>query len=167
MARPVGKDFEERMKLLGEAIESGARQILADVSDAVQVHLIHATPVSDPSTGHSGRARNNWIASINNPSTAVTYNGPFEASGEQRISTNRTIIENNSRGRPVYITNNLNYIQALNDGYSAQAPAGFIQQGMLVGIQAVKGAKLMQYARVNWKRGKSEMGRLMVHSGRK
>lgn len=163
MARPAGENFRERMKLLAEAIEAGAHQLHNDATDAVQTHLIEGTPVSAADSGHSGRARNNWIVSINSPSTQVDYIGPFEASGRLRIEANRQVIQSNTRGRPAHITNNLNYIQFLNDGGSAQAPANFVQIALMIGMRFVREANLMQYVRVNWKRGK-DLGRLMVHT---
>jgi hypothetical protein len=163
MARPRGSDFLERMKLLGDAIEAGVEQLQAHAMDSVQTHIIEVTPVSPETSGHSGRARNNWIVTQNHPTSRADYLGPFEASGRTRIEENRMVIAANTRMRPLHLTNNLDYIAGLNKGDSSQAPAGFIQTALLVGIRAVNKATLMSYIRVNWKRGKG-MGRLMVHS---
>lgn len=164
MTRPDSRGFAQRMKELGEAIESGARQVVNDVSDAVQQHVIEATPVSHLETGHSGRARNNWIATINSPSTRVDYDGPFDPTGRTQVEINQSVIESNKRGRPVYIANNLNYIGLLNEGFSSQAPEGFVQAAMLVGIRVAKSASILGYARVNLRRSAKETTRFLVHS---
>lgn len=164
MTRPDPRGFAQRMKELGEAIEAGTRQLQGDVADAVQQHVIEATPVSHLETGHSGRARNNWIATINTPSTAAHYTGPFDPTGSSRVELNKTVIENNKRGRPIHISNNLNYIQLLNEGFSAQAPEGFVQASMLVGIRVAKSANILGYARVNLRRSAKEQARFLVHS---
>jgi hypothetical protein len=164
MTRPDPRGFAQRMKDLGDAIEAGARQLANDVADAVQQHLIEATPVSHLETGHSGRARNNWVASINSPSTLVDYDGPFDPTGRTQVEINKTLIEANTRGRPVYIANNLDYIGLLNDGDSSQAPEGFVQTAMLIGIRRAKSASILGYARVNLRRSAKETTRFLVHS---
>jgi hypothetical protein len=164
MTRPDPRGFAQRMKDLGDAIEAGTRQLANDVADAVQQHLIEATPVSHLETGHSGRARNNWVATINSPSSRVDYDGPFDPTGRSQVEINKTVIENNKRGRPVYIANNLNYIGLLNDGFSSQAPEGFVQAAMLIGIRRAKSASILGYARVNLRRSAKETTRFIVHS---
>lgn len=162
--RPDPRGFEQRMRELGEAIEAGARQLVNDVADVVQQHIIEATPVSHLETGHSGRARNNWIVTINTPSTEARYTGPFDPTGQARVLENQTVIQNNKRGRPVYIANNLNYISLLNDGFSSQAPAGFVQSAMLIGMRHARSANVLGYARVNLRRSSKETTRFLVHS---
>ncbi len=152
------------MKELGEAIESGVHQLQNDVMDAVQQHIIEATPVSHLETGHSGRARNNWVVTINTAHAGADYNGPFDPSGAVRKEANGVVIANNKRGRPLYIANNLNYIGLLNDGYSAQAPAGFVQSALLIGLRVAKSANILGYARVNLRRNAKESTRFLVHS---
>lgn len=164
VTRPDTRSFEQRMRELGEAIERGTRQLQNDVADAVQQHIIEATPVSNLETGHSGRARNNWVATINTPWTQADYVGPFDPSGRARVLENQTVLENNKRGRPVYIANNLNYIQLLNEGHSTQAPAGFVQAAMLVGMRVARSANILGYARVNLRRNAKEQARFVVHS---
>lgn len=164
MTAPDSRGFAQRMTELGQAIEAGVRQIQNDVADAVQQHIIEATPVSHLETGHSGRARNNWVATINTPWTQANYNGPFDPSGRSQAEINSSVIEGNTRGRPVHISNNLNYIQLLNEGYSAQAPAGFVQSAMLVGMRVAKSASILGYARVNLRKSAKETARFLVHS---
>jgi len=100
--------------------------------------LILKTPVGDPSgwkTKHppagyvGGTARANWQYG----------NGfiPNEFLNEQDGDGNRTlsrIINKTSSGDPYtvhYITNNVPYIQALEDGHSRQAPQGMLKTTLI------------------------------------
>ena len=81
--------------------------------------LIRLTPVD------TGRAKGNWFVSIVNPSRAID--------GQRRQSTafSEGMIEIAlARGRTyptVTLSNNLPYIERLNDGYSMQAPKKFVE----------------------------------------
>lgn len=98
----------ERLDKLGVAvgIELGGR-------------LIRRTPVD------MGRARGNWNASVGqeDPKTDPDRRAPEALSeGSQRIAGLKL-----SRGQRLYWTNGLPYIRRLNDGWSRQAPSGYIQ----------------------------------------
>ena len=81
--------------------------------------LIRLTPVD------TGRAKGNWFVSIVNPSRAID--------GQRRQATafSEGIIEIAlARGMAyptVTLSNNLPYIERLNDGYSMQAPKKFVE----------------------------------------
>lgn len=87
---------------------------------AIDAVLVRDTPVD------TGRARSNWIASVNAPSVAIVEPGqkpPTEAAlGSFKVTDT------------AYISNNLPYIRRLNDGYSQQAPAGFVEKAVQSGI---------------------------------
>ena len=82
--------------------------------------LVMATPVD------TGRARSNWWPSIGTPSNnrgGVIHN-PIDRSKRMW-----------SKGRMppfavLFLTNNLDYIQELNDGSSQQAPANFVERAV-------------------------------------
>lgn len=91
--------------------------------------LVHGAVVSSTPVDTS-RARSNWTTTINTVSTtqreadqAAKSNAEIEAVVSQTISIDDTI----------YIANNLPYIERLNDGYSAQAPAGFVEEAVQLG----------------------------------
>ena len=84
-----------------------------------------ATPVK------SGRARGNWNTSIdtvdgstNDQANEINFAGATAAAAKWVM------------GQTFYISNNLPYIKRLNDGYSKQAPANFVE----IGVAQAKGS---------------------------
>ena len=83
-----------------------------EVSVGIADYLYEDTPVK------TGRARTNWLPSLNSPQrvTSITYRKPSIANTLAAYKLSDT----------VYISNNLTYIQRLNNGSSIQAPANFV-----------------------------------------
>ncbi len=80
--------------------------------------VILRTPVD------KGRARANWQVSI-----GATSNGTLELedkSGTATISAATAVAAGLRAGDVIFLVNNLQYIQRLEDGYSGQAPAGMV-----------------------------------------
>lgn len=75
--------------------------------------IIIKTPVD------TGRARNNWQVTINEPATGEKNDTQASASGVSTI--NNVLI-----GQTIFITNNVPYIIFLEEGSSGQAPAGMV-----------------------------------------
>lgn len=69
----------------------------------------------------TGRARAGWTPSINVPSSYVPAEGKYSMPSWPKLGT-ITVSDT------VYITNNVPYIKRLNNGYSEQAPARFVEQ---------------------------------------
>lgn len=80
----------------------------------------------------SGRARNNWFASIGAPSSETT-----ESLTGNEISIND--IPNFVIGKKVFFTNNLPYIERLEyDGWSQQAPVGWVRTELIRAKRALR-----------------------------
>jgi hypothetical protein len=105
---------------------------------ALEAHrqVTQQTPVGNPSTWKStapkgyvgGQARSNWFMNIgaaHSTSTDTSF---------ANISAAETTAQSIQPDNEIHITNNLSYIERLNDGWSRQAPANFVQS-------AVQGAK--------------------------
>jgi hypothetical protein len=69
----------------------------------------------------TGRAGNAWMPTVNAPSDEVLPEGNYP------IPVPRDIPPVKSVSDVIYITNNTPYIGKLNDGYSKQAPARFVE----------------------------------------
>lgn len=83
--------------------------------------LMLATPVD------TGRARGNWNLSVGreDPTDKPERRMPEALSEAQgRVGS----VAMGTKGDRVYLTNGVPYIGRLNDGYSRQAPAAFVQQ---------------------------------------
>ena len=81
--------------------------------------LIRLTPVD------TGRAKGNWFVSIANPNREIS-NDRRQATAFSDGAINIAL----ARGRAyptVTLSNNLPYIERLNDGYSMQAPKKFVE----------------------------------------
>jgi hypothetical protein len=92
----------------------------------------------------TGRARSNWIAQIGSaPDTVIDAYVPGSLGDTEAANTQaaldqaEAVIKNYKGGQEIHITNNLPYIQRLNDGWSSQAPANFVEQGVMEALQVV------------------------------
>lgn len=87
-----------------------------------------ATPV------RSGLARANWNISVNTVDKTTTENtSQPDYIGEAQAATAGLKVTDT-----VYLTNNLPYIKRLNNGYSKQAPASFVEKAVLVAKNRAK-----------------------------
>jgi hypothetical protein len=116
------------------------KKVLIDIG----ARIVERTPVGDPTLWSSpapkgyvgGRARGSWQYSINVP--AAGDPGTIDPAGSA------TIAAITSKINPVpaihYISSNLPYMQALENGWSSQAPAG------MVGLVAVEFSNIVDVA---------------------
>ena len=93
------------------------------VAIAVHQTVVIATPVD------KGCARGNWLPNVGSPITTPRLDAR-DKSGAAIIAEGRGVIARAKPTDKIHFTNNLDYIGALNDGHSAQAPAGFIQKAI-------------------------------------
>ena len=79
--------------------------------------LILATPVD------TGQARTNWLVGINRPRKGIER--PPISAAAAIVQAAASIVSARD-GADIWISNNLDYIEELNRGKSAQAPAGYV-----------------------------------------
>lgn len=83
----------------------------------------------------TGKAISNWLASVGFPKTKeVEPHAPGRFGSTKQLTVAETIaaakesVKKKKLGQSLYITNNIQYMDALNkDGHSPQAPPGFIE----------------------------------------
>ena len=146
MARNDLGSFNARMNKRANALEIGVNALVKRVALTADQTVVLATPVD------TGRARSNWITSINRPSSQTIE--PYvpgdklgigeTANAQAAIDQARTVIETRKSGQSIHITNNLEYIGELNDGSSRQAPANFVGKAVLAAISAVKSTRVIK-----------------------
>ena len=87
----------------------------------------------------SGQAQNNYFFANTPDKVSVTY-GPFNGArgGTMSLARAQKAAQALKPGQDVYMTNNLPYIGWLNDGYSTQAPARFIQTAIARAIRVIE-----------------------------
>jgi hypothetical protein len=99
----------------------------------INAELIEATPID------TGWARANWVPNIGSP---------FEGTAGTYLLARGGLVDNSTRdsalvdiatsyrlGPEIHQTNNVPYIELLNAGSSAQAPAGFVQAAILRAVR--------------------------------
>jgi hypothetical protein len=114
MAEFSAADMDKWVESVQGDMDEAVRAVCIDLSTKV----ILRTPVD------KGRARGNWIATIDAPATGTrSQNSPTGRGTITRAS--RTA--NRAPGKVFYLTNNLPYINRLEYGYSGQAPQGMVR----------------------------------------
>lgn len=112
------------------------RKVVADVVKrvgfAVHAELTTANPVD------TGWSRANWIVSIGAPFEGVVGTPERVSQGAQVVGQGQLLVYDTKKG-DVWISNNVPYIQALNEGHSPQAPAGWIEESIKSGVESVQG----------------------------
>ena len=120
-----------------------ARKAALAVFSELSENLLLLTPVL---TGH---ARHNWQFTAGTPETEEiegVYGG--DTTGDKLTGDEESEIEQlkadflNSSNTMIFLTNNVPYIQRLEDGYSAKAPAGMVLPAINATLQVLKDKKL-------------------------
>ncbi|MCP5041081.1 MAG: HK97 gp10 family phage protein [bacterium] len=88
----------------------------------IRTHTTPGTPVD------TGRARGNWQLSVNAPLTGTL--DVLDKSGSSPIALAATAVNAVQGFEDIWLTNNLPYILALEEGHSKQAPSGFVVQAI-------------------------------------
>jgi hypothetical protein len=111
-------DIKRFSKRVGIAMDMAVRKIAFDAFAMVTMK----TPVE------TGRAKGNWNISVKEPNKSINENATSTAQG--RPATNPMNLKKGDGVKPIYITNSLNYIYALEHGSSKKAPKGMVKVTM-------------------------------------
>lgn len=140
------REFANRIRIRGRQVEENVNRIVRTVALVADRELVLGTPVD------TGRARSNWIVSLGTPVTQERE--PYSAGEKLGINEANNASsamgqaqEEIARRRPgtdIYISNNVGYIGRLNDGWSAQAPSGFIQAAIKRAVNVVVQAEVLR-----------------------
>ncbi len=125
------------LKRFQREVNSFAKKLVPEQLVALQTkitlealrRIVLKTPVD------TGRARGNWQTSVGSPaegevSTVDTTGFATIAAGEQRLTSLGPF-------QVTYVTNNVPYIQRLEDGHSPQSPPGHMIQGSIHEIETL------------------------------
>ena len=142
MARGL-PELEKLCNALPDRIDKAASEMAIDVTISMARDLIVHTPV-DITTAVS-----NWQASIGVPASfelPAIYPGEkgstAPASRAEALGHVTRTLEDKDPGATIYLSNLTPYIIDLNNGTSAQEPAGFFERGVLVGERYAQTATL-------------------------
>lgn len=136
-------DLAKRLEKKAEALEKSASDLAVKITLTIIGDLTFKTPVD------TSKALSNWIVTLNRPTKRrIDAHFPGKQGSSQVQSSQQTfdlakaILENKKPGQIIFITNNQPYIRRLNEGYSAQAPAGFVERSVLIGRKSLKKFKI-------------------------
>ena len=131
-----------RNKKLGLAIIAEINKAIVKMVGRIDSGIVSANPVD------TGRSRSNWIITLNNPTSALTIGEDQGDSAspigpELALSQGVNALKSRKPGDTIYLQNNTSYIEKLNNGSSAQAPANFVQKAIMEGIRSLKNTKVV------------------------
>lgn len=139
-------DLSKSLRQQAKNIESNASLLVRRCATVVIEELAVRTPID------SGRAKSNWIVTLNSPTIARIEPHHFGVLGSTAPQTIKTVqaraaivINRFKIGDTVIIQNNLDYIVDLEKGSSKQSPAGFIHQSLARIPIVVQGTQILRY----------------------
>ena len=140
------KGFSKRIIQIAAGVEQNSNALVRKTVITVASAVALRTPVD------TGRARANWRTQVGSALTAqpgafpAGSKGSTEAAaaGQAIAEAVRAVDGFNKSGTPVFISNNLPYIEALNRGSSTQAPEGFIESAIDAGVRAIQQSRLIK-----------------------
>lgn len=148
MATQPFDKMPEVMRRYAGTFEKNASALITRCATAAGDRVVRGTPVD------KGKARSNWIASLN---AGVTYVIPPYAPGShlgrgERRNLSAAVAQIKSvserfhinRHRSIHIVNNVDYIGKLNQGSSPQAPPGFVQLAFRAALNVARRARLLR-----------------------
>jgi hypothetical protein len=126
---------QRKLSNLAKQVEVGTQDMIKRVALDIDSALVLTTPVD------TGRARSNWQVSIGK-TAAGTIDQP--ASPSETIGNAKSeLAKLRDSDSSVHITNNLPYIQRLNEGWSPQQPAGFVDQAIATVVGAIHKQRIL------------------------
>lgn len=133
---PNLKIFARRIQALSNRIEKNINTTVRKTAIVASQTVIHATPVD------TGRARGNWFVGVGAP--IRDESDDTDQSGTNRINANNSKINTRKSRQTIFISNNLPYIQKLNEGSSSQAPANFVEQAVQIAANFIRRSKVVK-----------------------
>ena len=132
----------KKLRSASKVVTYNADALVKQIAEEILRGVVSDTPVD------TGQAKSNWIVSINKPSTDTR--GPYvpgkkgSTAVENIIATVEMGVQKFAAyegGDAIHITNNLDYIEGLNDGsLSNQAPPDYVQKAILEALVKVHAA---------------------------
>ena len=135
--------LQVRVEARVDALTKNLSVLTRNTTRAILNRLAQSTPAD------TSEAVSNWQVSLNGPPSQRLepyYPGvggsTKQASARAMLLTARAIIPQFyvAKGQTLYLGNTAPYIKRLNDGYSKQAPKGFVEAAVLAGSEYIRSA---------------------------
>jgi len=137
--------FERNILDLVRGLEEAVGDIVAEMGERVHGALVLANPVDRSDLADDVRSQSNWLIGVNGADLSFA---PLRSENET-ITAGQNVL----RGRrfrasdEVVIANGgakVPYLARLDQGYSRQAPAGFVLAAIQAGVRAAAEARLLR-----------------------
>lgn len=129
----MGAYEDTQIRAVIQALKETTEKVVIRLSLNITANLIEDTPVD------TGWARANWVPAIGASPRAQASSQPTNSMVQNqaaRQSAGQVGLLSYKLGQgSVFISNNVPYINRLNDGSSTQAASGFVQAAIRRGIQ--------------------------------
>jgi len=114
--------FSKDLKTFAINFGEVSDKVFRGTSIAMTKSIVERTPVD------TGRARGNWFPTLGTPSTKVVESEDYP-SDDAIVGRAAKTLNSHKMGQSFYLTNNLPYIQRLENGWSEQArnPNGMVE----------------------------------------
>ncbi|AHI60028.1 TPA: hypothetical protein NNT57_004606 [Salmonella enterica] len=136
-------DLANDMSKLSKQVNKAANDAAIQVALTIVGELAFKTPVD------TSKALSSWFVTLGSPTSLVGrahYVGESGStknmSATETLAQARKVLSNKKAGQVIYITNNQPYIKRLNEGYSQQQAAGFVERAVLIGELKMKDIKV-------------------------
>lgn len=128
-------EFAVRIREIGQFVVTATDKNVGEMAGLILTGVVTSTPVD------TGRARGNWVVSVGTPATNESKT--LDKTGRGTIGRGQRIIATRNPGSTIFLCNNVPYIGRLNDGYSAQAPAGFVEAQIQAAILFIRNRRVL------------------------
>lgn len=112
--------FSQKLFEFTKTFPNKVNQIIRMIAFETLNNAVLATPRD------TGRAASNWFVSQDTPETTTTD----ETDAEANLNKQSAKLTSSSSSNNIWLVNNLPYIVRLNDGWSKQAPEGFVEKSI-------------------------------------
>lgn len=133
--------FAEIAEGYAKNLQINADRLIKNATLSIVQNLVTATPID------VGTAESNWRVGVGSSPAGViaswdpgTHGSTVSTVQHTTIDEARRVLAGYKFGTSLSIVNNTPYLARLNDGYSQQAPAGFVEEAFLKGLEQVKNA---------------------------
>lgn len=139
------RDLARFLDGISKQVTAGTEKVMRATALAAHSAVVLSTPVD------TGAARSNWQVTLTNPAEGTRpplVAGEGGSTGAQNSSA--VLLEGQQRvggftlsAGTINLTNNLPYIQRLNEGWSKQAPSNFVETAVQNAVNVIKKSKLL------------------------
>jgi hypothetical protein len=137
----IGGNFQAMIDRRIEELKANVERAVMDYAITTHREIVQQTPL------YSGRARAEWQMSIGGNTGGLVTGEPHKGQKDQPGSVPWETYANSAQdairgyqiGDQISIFNNLPYINRLNEGYSKQASAGFVEAAIGIASASLAG----------------------------